>query len=101
MFSRFTIMGRHPLFIDEGVIGIIAEKFRVLASGNEAFFEVINDLWRAPIVFVGEVALKGDFHIGRFDGLLGRDTIKGDSGRQFGNPCGADDRYGAPPCKNP
>ena len=53
-------MGRHPLFIDEGVIGIIAEKLRALASGNEAFFEVINDLWRAPIVFVGEVALKWD-----------------------------------------
>jgi hypothetical protein len=76
-----TIMNGHSLLIDEGVIGVIAEKLCAPAGGNEAFLEVVNDLWRAPIVFVSEMTLKRNVHIGRFYGLLWRDAVEGDSRR--------------------
>ncbi len=51
-------MHRHALLVDEGVVGVIAEEFRLLARSLQGFLEIIDSLRRDVIVLVGEVTLE-------------------------------------------
>src|SRR5579883_3120901 len=57
---RLSIMHRHALFVDEGVVGVIAEKLERFAGFLHRLLESVDHLRRAPIVAAGEMRLQGN-----------------------------------------
>ena len=56
-FGGLAVIHRLPLFVDEGVLGVIAEQLQRLARFLHGLLEAIDQRRRAPVVLVGEMRL--------------------------------------------
>ena len=86
-------MHRHALLVDEGMVGVITEEFRVLARGLQGLLEVIDSLRRDVIVLVGEVALERNLDVRSLDRLLGGQPVEGNRRCQLGDLRRGDHRH--------
>src|SRR6185312_17162058 len=69
------IVGRAPL-VGKGVRGVIAIDFRLVAGTGHCLLEVVDELRRAPVVLVGEVALDRDLYLRRIGQRSRRNAVE-------------------------
>src|SRR6202012_3089027 len=94
-FRRLAVMYRHPLLVNKGMFGVIAEQLQRLAGSLHALFEAVDQGRRAPIILVGEMRLQRNLDVGGLGRLLWRNAIEHDAGSQLGDLGGADNGHRA------
>src|SRR5580704_6545599 len=92
---RLAVVHRHALFVNEGMVGVVAEQFERLAGLFHRLLEAVDQLRGAPVVLAGEMRLQRNLHVRRLGGSLWRNAVKYDASRQLRNFGGADDRHRA------